>query len=226
MKLTQKDRITLIILVIALSIFVGIWFILRPALKEVKASKKDYESQRSIYMDLKKKVEEKAQVKNKVTETYNMSLELADIFYDKSTTYDVAAQVYDQISKCDILVTGSSFSLSAKQLAAYKYEGAKTVSVPLDEYADINNDNHKNNEALTNIATQQVGCYTFKIQFTGATRAKIFELVEALKTTEHQTLVITNLSFNVPEADSEEGCSGTMSLELYWMSQPDEPKFD
>lgn len=226
MKLTQKDRITLIVLIIALSLFVGIWFILRPAFKEVQASKKDYEEQRSIYMDMQKQVEEKAKVKDKVTETYNMSLELADIFYDRSTTVDVAAQVYEQISKCDILVTGSSFSLAAKQLAAYKYEGEKSVYVPIDEYADINNDDNLKNEALTNIATQQVGCYTFKIQFTGATRAKIFELVESLKKTEHQTLVITNLSFNVPEADSEQGCSGTMSLELYWMRQPDEPKFD
>ena len=42
MNLTQKDKITLSVLAIVLALFIGVWFILKPAWQEVKDSKKDY----------------------------------------------------------------------------------------------------------------------------------------------------------------------------------------
>lgn len=226
MKLTQKDKVMLTVVVILLSLFVGVWFIIRPAFQEVQESKKEYNEQRSVYQEKEKQVQEKAQLKQEAIDTHAKCIEIASKFYENSTPYDIQEQVYNQMVESNIVVTASTFSVMAKNLAAYSFNTDNAVTVPLDEYARTNDDGTGSNSMFDVIPTQTIGCYAFTITFEGAKREDIFKLVDSLRESEHKTLVVTELTFDVPEATSEEGCDGTISLELYYMNAPDAPVFD
>lgn len=222
MKLTQRDRIMLSVLVIALSLFCGIWFVIRPAFKDVQKSKEEYNTLRSDYNKKLEQVEAAKDVKNQVGDMYEECVDLASQFYDFGLSFDISESVYGIISESDITVTSLSVSQSAKQLRAYSYNGGKVIKVPLDEYIHINGEEEVADTSAT-LPSQSVGCYSFNIGFTNMTREKIFAFVENIKMKEQKTLIVTNLSFNVAKADSVEGFNGNLSLEFYYMTPPDKP---
>ena len=225
MKLTQRDKIVLSALVIVLSLFCGIWFILRPAFKDVQASKQEYNELRSDYQEKQKQVEEKANIKNEVMDMHKECVDLAERFYGSTPSFDVAELVYNLIEECDITVTSLSFTQSAKQLQAYSYQPSNSIVVPIDDYANINGETDET-VTVTAVPPQSIGCFSFNIGFDHLTRDKVFELVESLKSSDQQTLIVTSLSFNVIEADSDEGYSGIISLDLYYLNAPAAPVFE
>lgn len=222
MKLTQRDRIMLSVLVIALSLFCGIWFIIRPAFKDVQKSKEEYNNLRSDYNKKLEQVEEAKDVKNQVGDMYDECVELASKFYDYGLSFDISAFVYDLITENNITVTSLSVSETAKQLRAYSYSGKNAIKVPLDDYVHINGEEEEE-DASVSVPTQSVGCYAFSIGFSNMTREKIFAFIESIKTKDQKTLIVTNLSFNVTKADSVDGYSGSLSLEFYYITPPDAP---
>lgn len=249
MNLTQKDKITLSVLAIVLALFIGVWFILKPAWQEVQDSKKDYNELRKDYTALETQVQQKASIKQDVQKRYDECIELAQMFYDDSTDYALQQEVYNQLENVGITVTSNTVSHSTKLLSAYRYK-PHTLDIPSNEYADINVDTGNKN-AIASIESQTVGCYTFNIEFTNANKDKIFEFVENLKTYDHTTMVVTSLSFEVnafdvdadaeadkqPALDEEEEednkkkedidlGTGSISLELYYMMTPEAPVFE
>lgn len=235
MKLTQRDRIMLTVVVIVLMIFLGVWFIIRPAWKEVQNSKKELNEVRSTYQEKQDELEKKEHVKDQVTEIYNESVELSKPFYEGQQGYVISEEVYNYFVDAGLNVTSNTFSLNSKQLQKYQYNPSGGVNIPMDEYANINDTNTGADDANANAAaaSQTVGCYSFNLEFDGAKREQLFELIDKLKTLDHKTLVVTNVSFDVAEAegvaeedDNEEGWQGSVSMELYYLNPPEEPNFD
>lgn len=229
MKLTQRDRVMLTVIVIILLIFCGVWFILRPAWKEVQDSKTEYNDLRSTYQQKQQEVEEKAHVRDEVINITKECNDLRERFYEDESAINISHEVKQQIDDVKIELTSLSFSQSSKQLAAYSYTSQGGVDTPFDDYANLGiggSDSEQSGSNSASIPTESIGCYTFSLQFKGATRDQIFEYIEKLKTLEYNTLVITSLSFNVSEATSEEGCDGALSLELYYMTPLQMPSLD
>lgn len=229
MKLTQRDRVMLTVLVIALLIFCGAWFIIRPAWKEVQDSKKEYNDLRSTYQQKQQEVEEKAHVRDEVITITDECNKLRERFYEDESAVNISHEVKQQMDEDKIEITSLTFSQSLKQLAPYSYTSFGGVDTPFDDYANIGIGNASGDQAGTEstvIPTENIGCYNFTIQFKGATRDQIFSYIDKLKTLEYNTLVVTSLSFNVSEATSKEGCDGSMSLELYYMTPLQMPSLD
>ncbi len=229
MKLTQRDRVMLTVLVIALLIFCGAWFIIRPAWKEVQASKKEYNDLRSTYQAKQQEVEQKAHVRDEVATITKECNDLRERFYEDESAINISHEVKQQMDEDKIEITSLSFSQSSKQLAPYSYTSSAGVDTPFDDYANLGIGDDASQQAGSNsaaIPTQSIGCYTFSIQFKGATRDQIFSYIDKLKTLEYNTLVVTSLSFNVSEATSKEGCDGSLSLELYYMTPLQMPSLD
>lgn len=235
MKLTQRDKVMLTVVVIILALFVGIWFVIRPAWTDVQNSKKEYNEVRSTYQEKQEELEKKEHVKDQVTEIYNESVKLSKPFYEGQQGYVISDEVYKYFVEEGINVTSNTFSLNSKQLQKYSYTSSGNVNIPLDEYANINDTNTGAADANSNAAaaSQTVGCYSFNLEFNGATREQLFSLIDKLKTLDHKTLVVTNVSFNVAEAegfaeedDAQAGWQGSVSMELYYMNPPDKPDFN
>ncbi len=227
MKLTQRDRVMLTVVVIVLLIFCGIWFIIRPAWKEVQDSKKEYNELRSTYQQKQQEVEEKAQVRDEVVTITEECNKLRERFYEDESAINISHEVKQQMDEDKIEITSLTFSQTLKALAPYSYTSGGGVDTPFDDYANLGiGDASGDQTQSTAIPTQSIGCYTFSIQFKGATRDQIFNYIDKLKTLEYTTLVVTSLSFNVSEATSKEGCDGTLSLELYYMNPLQMPSLD
>ncbi len=251
MNLTQKDKITLSILAIVLALFIGVWFILKPAWQEVQESKKDYNELRKDYTALESQVKQIDTVKQGIQTKYDECIKLAEPFYDDATDYALQDEVYNQLESVGITVTSNTVSHGIKLLSAYRYKET-FLDIPSSEYADINPDVETNN-GIPAIAPQTVGCYTFNIEFKDADKDKIFEFVENLKTYDHKTMVVTSLSFevnefdvdeedeededtnpedsnnennNAPQPEEVELGTGKISLELYYMMTPEKPILD
>lgn len=229
MKLTQRDRVMLTVVVIILLIFCGAWFIIRPAWKEVQDSKKEYNNLRSTYQQKQQEVEEKAQVRDEVITITKECNELRERFYEDESAINISHEVKQQMDEDKIEITSLTVSQTLKALAPYSYTSSGGIDTPFDDYANIGIGNTVDNQTGNSgqsIPTQSIGCYSFNIQFKGATRDQIFSYIDKLKTLEYTTLVVTSLSFNVSEATSEEGCDGSLSLELYYMTPLQMPSLD
>lgn len=243
MNLTQKDKITLSILVIVLSLFLGLWFVLRPAWNDIQDNKKKYNDLKSQYTSLEKQLEEKAKIKENVQKKYDECVELASMFYSDEQDREIADKVYQQLTDVGITVTSQTFSHTTKALAPYRYRKTE-LSIPSNDYADINPDDGTEAQAAE-IKQETVGCYTFNISFTNADKDKIFKFVENLTTYDHTTMVVTSLSFEVSDMDKTDGSVGNIdtdddedsvenvttgdggvTLELYYMKKPEKPIFD
>ncbi len=240
MNLTQKDKITLSILLVALSLFIGIWFIIKPAWSEVQDSKKTYNERKSTYTSLQTQVEQRASIKQDVQKRYTECVELAQMFYDDTDDFVLQQELYNQLTNVGITVTSNTLSQSTKVLSPYRYR-PNEIQIPSNDYANINPDTTTSSDII--ILPQTVGCYTFNVEFTGANKEKIFKFIENLTTYDHTTMVVTSLSFKVPDIDAPQADAekpsdddaavdavpqgvGSISLELYYMKTPEEPIFD
>ena len=116
MKLTQRDRVMLTVIVIILLIFCGVWFILRPAWKEVQDSKTEYNDLRSTYQQKQQEVEEKAHVRDEVINITKECNDLRERFYEDESAINISHEVKQQIDDVKIELTSLSFSQSSKQL--------------------------------------------------------------------------------------------------------------
>lgn len=234
MKLTQRDKIVLSVLVILLSLFCGVWFIIRPAFTTVQNSKKEYNNLRSEYQQKQQQLQEKESLVVDVKERYQESLDLANQFYDRDPSFDFAEDIYNLLAGCGISGTSATISESAKNLLSYSFKDGSSFSIPLDAYISTNDIATDDEQIVFSVAPNQtVGCYSFTVGFDHMTKENIFEFVEKLrKSSENtdpnshlnkKTLIVTNLSFNLTEAEQETGYSGEVSLELYYMKKPDAP---
>lgn len=246
MNLTQKDKITLGVLVIIISLFIGIWFIIKPAWTEVQDNKKEYNELKSEYTSLQTTLQEKENVKEQVQDKYKECAEMAKMFYSDEKDRELAHQVVDQLESVGIVVTGQSTSHTTKVLSPYRFKHVE-LNIPSSDFADINVDEATNKAAV--IAAQTVGCYTYNIEFREADKDKIFKFIENLTTYDHTTMVVTSLSFQVSDMDKEENPEdkpaedeeededkvvveadhygqGNITLELYYMKAPEEPIID
>lgn len=243
MNLTQKDKITLGVLVIILSLFIGLWFIIKPAWGEVQDNKKEYNELKSEYTSLQTDLQAKENVKQQVQDKYDECAEMAKMFYSDEKDRELAQQVVNQLESVGIVVTGQSTAHTVKVLSPYRYRRVE-LNIPSSDYADINEDKAPN--AATQILPQTVGCYTYSIEFREADKDKIFKFVENLTSYDHTTMVVTSLSFEVSDMDKEEvptdepdeddddkpavqenhSGEGSITLELYYMKAPEEPIID
>lgn len=237
MNLTQKDKITLSILLVALTLFIGIWFIIKPAWSEVQDSKKTYNDRKSTYTTLQAQVEQRASIKQDVQKRHEECVEVAQMFYDDTDDFVLQQELYNQLTNVGITVTSNTLSQSTKILSPYRYR-PNEIQIPSNDYASINPVDETTSDIV--ILPQTVGCYTFNVEFTGADKEKIFKFVENLTTYDHTTMVVTSLSFKVPEFDNAAAVTnpsgdavdvpplgvGSISLELYYMKTPEEPVFN
>lgn len=244
MNLTQKDKITLGVLVIILSLFIGLWFIIRPAWGEVQDNKKEYNELKSEYTSLQTDLQAKENVKQQVQDKYKECADMAKMFYSDEKDRELAHQVVDQLESVGIVVTGQSTAHTTKYLSPYRYRRTE-LSIPSSSYADINVDTNVN--AAATIAAETVGCYTYNIEFREADKDKIFKFIENLTTYDHTTMVVTSLSFQVSDMDKDDTPAekpedddkddvvieeeahygeGNITLELYYMKAPEEPIID
>ncbi len=246
MNLTQKDKITLGVLVIVLSLFIGLWFIIKPAWGEVQDNKKKYNELKGEYATLQTELQNKENVKEQVQDKYDECAEMSKMFYSDEKDRELAHQVVQQLESVGIVVTGQTTAHATKILSPYRYRDNE-LSIPSSDYANINEDEQSKAAAL--IAPQTVGCYTYNIEFREADRDKIFKFIENLTTYDHTTMVVTSLSFEVSDMEKEEAPTtpapdeedddenkpvleedhygeGSITLELYYMKAPEEPIID
>ena len=225
MKLNQRDKLILIVVLVVLIWRVGIMFFIKPAIESVNAASDTLDAKEMELEGLQKRLKEEASLPDDCDKAYKEATDAASMFYPKMVQYEAATEMQNQLDVDpnaegqEIMNQGLTITqLATTNISRYVFN-EYSVSSPLDgivsplEVTDV--------ETTPTFALGSLSSYTFQFTFT-AHREDIMKFIENLQNNSHRSLVVTNLS--IPnmngtgngEGETEENpeLEGSITLEL------------
>ncbi len=112
MKLSKQERIGVLIIAVVLIIGLGIWLYIVPKVQKVSQSNVTLDSKTRELQAAQDKAATKDDLKQQVLDAYEAGQNLADMFFEEMTPYEVDAEFRAFLDQCDADVYVESFSIS------------------------------------------------------------------------------------------------------------------
>lgn len=218
MKLTHKDKIILIIVLFAVTWFIGVFTFIKPKLAEIKTNKTSYEAKELEKKDIDEKIKQGENLPEQVTKAYEDGVLASKNFFAQKQTFEVDRYVKSILDDDQIKIMGLSISqVSTSNLEYYSIINP-TISYPLLIAADLNGKNVLEappallkGEMLANISVS----FTYSCSLENLKR-----FLDNIQTAEQKSLIVNNISIS-GMAGTE--VTGAMAMTIYFMETLDEP---
>lgn len=232
MKLTQRDKMLLTVVILAIVWALGIVFLIKPKIDEVGTKNDELKTEQTNLSEAEKAVEAAKTIKEDCNKALKEAQEGAKNFFDVPKAYEAENYLAEVLAggangegKIDISslnITGPA----AISLTTYNPEIKQGIDVPLNEYANISGATTSTvDQILENAANsgETLGCYNYTVTFS-ATRENLMKFLTNIKTTANgNSLIVTSL--NISDEKSEDSVDnkvlleGTMGFSLYFVEK-------
>lgn len=225
MKLTNRDKMLLTILLLALVWALGIMFFVKPKINDVSSKNTELKEVQEQLVVAQQAVEAAKTIKDDCNTALKSAQEGAQNFFDVPKAYE-AEQYLTKVLAGDANGNGkieiSSLSIngpSAASLSTYApSEKTGITGVPIIDAATLVTGT-TTSQNVTTSAGETLGCYNYTVTFK-ARRADLMKFLTNVKATENgNSLIVTSLSIsdnNVPDTDYLEG---SMGFSLYFVQK-------
>lgn len=222
MKLTYRDKVLLISVLVVLVWAAGIMLFIKPAFGDMNSASTTYTDKVTEYEQKREQVESEVDLPQRVDEAYNDTSNIASKFYSTLSTDDVAETVDTLLDRDSIKndsLTISPYSSVVLDRFGYTSTLLQTdIDLVVEGQTDTAVSAATDPEAVTAVT---IPCYTVSFGFT----CKFDDLksfLDKLTTNNEKSLVVTNCTItDVNAADIE----GTMTMNLMMLPKlpsPDE----
>lgn len=231
MKLTNRDKTLLTVLVLAIVWALGVMFVIKPKINDVSSKNAELKDVQEQLVVAQQAVESAKTIKEDCNTALKSAQEGAQNFFDIPKAYE-AEQYLTKVLAGDANGNGkidiSSLSIngpSAASLSTYSPSVSQGISgVPVIDSATLVTGT--TTETVTSSAGETLGCYNYTVSFK-ARRADLMKFLTNIKATENgNSLIVTSLSIsdnNVPDTDYLEG---SMGFSLYFVQKLDGSDID
>lgn len=222
MKLNQRDKILLIVVLVVLVWVAGIMLFIKPAIQDVSSASKTLDEKEMELDKLNAQIKADENLPQETQTAYDKAKETADVFYDKMAQYDamhiVEGLLEDEaddgknpIDNLNLYIT----EMTTATLERYVYE-PNASSTLIDNIIDGSyNSEDVAQQAQTvgvSITDIDVNMYAMTFDFE-CTKASLIKFINVLQTRAQKSLVISELEIKDMGANEDDTeLNGTMTL--------------
>lgn len=120
MKMSYRDKVILIVLLVILVWVIGVMYFIKPKLDDLDAANKEYDAAVLTLESKKAEIEADKNLKERVNEAYDRVIKLCDVFYDQMTSDEVS-------TKIDTLLDDDKIENDSLTISAYSATTLDTV---------------------------------------------------------------------------------------------------
>lgn len=223
MKLSYRDQVILIVVIIAVILVGGFFLFIKPKIQDVENSQASLEQVQQQKEQVDAKIASAEMLTEKIKKLYEEDKKLEEFFLPEMMPHEIDQYISEYIIKHHLIIDGISVSpMSANELADYEYI-PEELTYGLKESADINNNAAapaKNNQQKKG---EQLAMSTVSISY----RGKIDDVrafIEEIRTLD-KAVIIDSFDMNTltPTMEGEE-ITGSASIKIYGLARLAEPK--
>lgn len=235
MKMSYRDRMILLIVIVIALILVGIFLIVKPTTTKITENKATLSTVEAEQDRINGIIEQIPKLEEAIKSEYNESKTFAENFTERRATYEAEQFIQEYFNNNSVKMVSLTANESvAEPIEFYSY-APNVVTYPLLEAADLNGDiaietaeKLKTSTVLTGLEAQEVEMYSLEIQFNGK-KDNILKLIDDLKSVD-KNIIITDLSIddytfgeNATETSEKGFSNGTMIVKFYVLETISEP---
>lgn len=224
MKLTYRDKVVLITLVVILVWVLGVMFFIKPKFEDLDQANKDYDTAVAELENKKALIKADEGLEDRVKEAYQASIKVAENFYDKMTSDEVSTQMDNLLDEDGI--TNDSLSISQYSQATLSYINAVPVQLETDvdrlaqQSAELGKTASEDIQEVTaDTGSVTVPAYTVSFGYS-CTLEQLQSFLDKLLTRNEKSLVVTNCTIG---DINEEEITGQMTMVLMMMPRLQNP---
>ena len=224
MKLTYRDKVVLITLVVILVWVLGVMFFIKPKFEDLDQANKDYDTAVAELENKKALIKADEGLEDRVKEAYQESIKVAENFYDKMTSDEVSTQMDNLLDEDGI--TNDSLSISQYSQATLSYINAVPVQLETDvdrlaqQSAELGKTASEDIQEVT-ADTERVKVPAYTVSFGySCTLEQLQSFLDKLLTRNEKSLVVTNCTIG---DINEEEITGQMTMVLMMMPRLQNP---
>lgn len=224
MKLTYRDKVVLITLVVILVWVLGVMFFIKPKFEDLDKANKDYDTAVTELENKKALIKADEGLEDRVKEAYQESIKVAENFYDKMTSDEVSTQMDNLLDEDGI--TNDSLSISQYSQATLSYIDAVPVQLETDvdrlaqQSAELGKTASEDVQEVTaDTESVKVPAYTVSFGYS-CTLEQLQSFLDKLLTRNEKSLVVTNCTIG---DINEEEITGQMTMVLMMMPRLQNP---
>ena len=219
-KLSYRDRIIILIVLIIMILVIGFMLLIKPKFKDISAAEDSLNNAQSQWNEIENKINQVDTIKERVQKKYNESVELGNLFVDLKRAYTHEKFIQEYFNKNGVyintnasysdpsVITLTPYSINYESLDYSIGQSANLNSTDIeDQTEDVNTDESQE---------QSLPCGTVTIDYY-ATRSGLLQFMQDIKesgkTIEIKSLTIGNNSYNT---DPSSVLTGDMTIDVYY----------
>lgn len=226
MKLSYRDKVILITLLVIFVWVIGVMFFIKPKFEELDDANKEFDAQVVVLNDKKKQIEEDEGLEDRVKEAYKNVTNIANNFYDKMTTDEVSTLVDNLLDDKEVKITNANLSISQYSSATLDFINGTPEEAATD-IDKIANQNYQEGEEMVEEASSQdtingpitVPAYIVSFSYSSSFDG-LKKFLENLRSNKQKSLVVTNCSI---QDVNEEVITGDVEMVLMMMPRMKDP---
>jgi len=138
MKLSYREKIILIVFVVAITLVAGFFIVIKPAIAANAQYKVDLAAKQTQKAEIDQKIADAEGLKDKIKKAYDETKDISAFFLPEMDTYQVDQYLSPYCAKNNVTITALELELAApEEVSAYSYE-LYNVLYSLKDIADIN----------------------------------------------------------------------------------------
>lgn len=232
MRLTQRDKTLLTIIVLVVVWVMGIVFFIKPKIDEVSSKSTQLQEVETKLASAELDVKSAKTIKDDCNTALKDAQKGAQNFYNVPKAYEAErhlAEVLAGNQKGEGKIEISSLNIqgpSAVSLSIYNPDMQNEIKVPINDAANISGETGNTNAVVDSSMGETLGCYTYTVSFK-AYRKDLMKFLTNVKATESgSSLVVTALTISDNNVKEDEKLEGSMSFTLYFVKKLDGDNVD
>jgi len=235
MKMSYRDRMIALIVVVVALILAGIFVIVKPVTTKISTNKSTLQTVQAEEDRINGIIEQVPVLGETIESEYNESKTYAEGFAESRVTYEVDQFIQEYFNNNQVEILSLSTAESSSEVIDFYSYTPNVVTYPLLEAADINGDiaadtaeKLKTSTVFSTLEAQEVEMYSSTISFNGK-KDDILALLDSIRDID-ENVIITDVSIDdftfgseATENNEKDYSTGSMSINFYVLEPLSEP---
>lgn len=233
MKLSYREKIILIVFVVAITLIAGFFIVIKPAIETNTKYKADLVAKQTQQAEIDQKIADAEGLKDKIIKAYNDTKDISAFFLPEMDTYKVDQYLTPYCAKNNLIISSLELeSATPEQVVAYSYQ-INDIFYSLKDTADINAEVPKPVDATaqpaeTTAASVSTSPDTLAVSNVSiSVSGKLDDIIKFANDIKaiDKSVIITSLS-GKGVGEGGEAPQGQITLKIFSIKSIEEPKFD
>ncbi len=225
MRLTQRDKMLLTIVVLIIVWALGIVFFIKPKIDEVSSKNTALEDIQTRLEKAELEVEAAKTIKEDCNTALKAAQDGAKNFFDVPRAYEAERYLANVLAGSEsgegrVEITSLTIQgPTAVALSIYNPAQQEGIKVPINDAANIAGTTESVQDTILATIGETLGSYSYNVSFK-AYRADLMKFLTNIKTTENgSSLIVTSLSITDINVPDDVQLEGSMSFTLYFVKK-------